>query len=183
MSVRLLLVMGMILMLTGCGSGASGTPAPAAVDVVSDFYYWYLGYPGNVLAEGGYHDHEALTADFVARLDDFVSQRMFYDPILCAQDLPGENGARVLGVIHDITDEVLREQELLRVKAEQEALMNGTDDLIQINEFGEVWYSLSNGFDGFVYVDGPNASIGFQHQADGPWQVFVGQAVELIPAR
>ena len=47
-----------------------------------------------------------------------------------AQDLPGENGARVLGVIHDITDEVLREQELLRVKAEQEALMNGTDDLI-----------------------------------------------------
>lgn len=90
MSVRLLLVMGMILMLTGCGSGASGTPAPAAVDVVSDFYYWYLGYPGNVLAEGGYHDHEALTADFVARLDDFVSQRMFYDPILCAQDLPGD---------------------------------------------------------------------------------------------
>ena len=43
-----------------------------------------------MLAEGGYHDHEALTADFVARLDDFVSQRMFYDPILCAQDLPGD---------------------------------------------------------------------------------------------
>ena len=90
MSARLL-VLGMILLLAACGGGDSSTPAaPAAVVVVNDFYYWYLGYPGNVLAEGGYRNNDALTADFVARLDDFVSQRMFYDPILCAQDLPGD---------------------------------------------------------------------------------------------
>jgi len=93
MSVRLLWLTGIVLLLVaGCAGGSTDerTPEVPAVDVVSDFYYWYLGYPGNVLVEGGYHDSDALTGDFIARLDDFVSQRMAYDPILCAQDLPGD---------------------------------------------------------------------------------------------
>lgn len=90
MFARVLGIVLILLLLAGCAGQGDDSPTVSAVDVVSDFYYWYLGYPGNVLAEGGYHESDALSADFITQLDEFVSQRMFYDPILCAQDLPGD---------------------------------------------------------------------------------------------
>ncbi|MDK2973085.1 MAG: hypothetical protein PWP23_2840 [Candidatus Sumerlaeota bacterium] len=56
---------------------------------------------------------------------------------------------------------------------------DGLTDLIQINSFGEVWVATSNGtsFDGSV----KNATIGFNHQPEGPWQVFVGRAFQPVP--
>jgi PAS domain S-box-containing protein len=49
-----------------------------------------------------------------------------------ARLVEGANGdvGRVIGVVRDITSEVLREQELVKMRAEQEALVNGTSDLI-----------------------------------------------------
>jgi subtilisin-like proprotein convertase family protein len=48
---------------------------------------------------------------------------------------------------------------------------DGASDLLQLNEFGEVWESISNGVDAF---GGPvkNATIGFEHKPQGPWQVY-----------
>ncbi len=49
---------------------------------------------------------------------------------------------------------------------------DGTDDLIQLTDTGEVWTARSNGTDGFL-APTRNAQLGFHHKPDGPWQVFV----------
>jgi hypothetical protein len=85
----------------------------AAPDVVVErFYNWYLSYPGNVLAEGAHRSSELLTEEFVDGVDTTVAsfQQGGYDPILCAQDVPGEftvDGAVVSGekatvVVHQL---------------------------------------------------------------------------------
>src|SRR5690606_4754091 len=48
---------------------------------------------------------------------------------------------------------------------------DGKDDLIQLNAYGEVWVASSNG-QGFS-PPVKNAALGFNHQPDGPWQVFI----------
>lgn len=52
---------------------------------------------------------------------------------------------------------------------------NGRDDLVQLNEFGEVWIALSNG-DGTFEPSVRDAPLGFEHKPQGRWQVFTGKA-------
>jgi hypothetical protein len=63
-----------------------------ATEAVQSFYDWYLGYPGNVVAEEAYHSSEYLTESFVERVDEIVGSfdQGAYDPFLCAQDIPGD---------------------------------------------------------------------------------------------
>ncbi len=73
------------------GNQQAATPAPAAPEqVVRDFYAWYIGYAAtaNPLVDKAYRSSDALTQDFIARLDAFTAQPMMFDPILCAQDVP-----------------------------------------------------------------------------------------------
>jgi len=77
------------------GAKYSFAPAPAAPvqspeQVTQDFYAWYIGYAGtaNPLVDKAYRNNDALTRDFVARLDAFTAQPMMFDPILRAQDVP-----------------------------------------------------------------------------------------------
>jgi hypothetical protein len=58
--------------------------------VVQDFYAWYIGYAetANPLVDKAYRSSEALSQDFIARMDEFTSRPMMFDPILCAQDVP-----------------------------------------------------------------------------------------------
>lgn len=63
------------------------TPDPN--QVVQDFYTWYISYEGNPLADKAYQSSQALSPEFIARLDEFSqSGGWVYDPILCAQDVP-----------------------------------------------------------------------------------------------
>lgn len=74
---------------------APSSPVPEREDpreVVIDFYGWYLGFKGNVLVEGAYHDHPAVSPTFAQtvaeRLESF--EKGGYDSFLCAQDRPNE---------------------------------------------------------------------------------------------
>jgi len=83
-----------------------------AVKTVEDFYSWYLGYPGNVVADGAHRSSEYLTAAFVEQVDELVASftQGGYDPFLCAQDIPGDlivdetvvSGEQASVVIHEV---------------------------------------------------------------------------------
>jgi len=81
-----------LAILTAVAGGCR--PAPAAqenpTEVVEQFYRWYIGYPGNPLAEQAYRTSEYLTAEWVQEVDQTIaaSDRGAYDPFLCAQDIP-----------------------------------------------------------------------------------------------
>lgn len=62
------------------------TTSPEAA--VQEFYDWYISYEGNPLVDHAYRDYPYLTKDFIMHLDQFTSNGMQYDPILCAQDVP-----------------------------------------------------------------------------------------------
>jgi hypothetical protein len=87
---------GLIVLLAFLMSACS-SPIPAAAEpvsmpdvspeqVVQEFYYWYAGYPGNVLVDKAYQTHPSLTADFIASADSGKYQGIQADPIICAQD-------------------------------------------------------------------------------------------------
>ncbi len=61
-------------------------------EVVEGFYWWYIGYPGNPMADGAYRSSGNLTEEFVQKMDEIIASldRGGYDPFLCAQDIPGE---------------------------------------------------------------------------------------------
>ncbi len=71
--------------------------AQAPEQVTQDFYTWYIGYAAtaNPLVDKAYRNSDALTQDFIARLDAFTAQPMMSDPILCAQDVPSSVSATV----------------------------------------------------------------------------------------
>ncbi len=58
--------------------------------VVQEFYTWYIDYAqsSNPLVDKAYRSAANLAPAFVARMDDFTSRPMMFDPILCAQDVP-----------------------------------------------------------------------------------------------
>jgi hypothetical protein len=64
----------------------------APEEVVEGFYWWYIGYPGNPMADGVYRSSEYLADEFVQKVDAIIASfdRGGYDPFLCAQDVPGE---------------------------------------------------------------------------------------------
>jgi len=83
------LMMALGALLPACVSApASNRPAPD--QVTRDFYAWYLSYAekANPLVDKAYRASDALSSEFVARLDEFTAGEMDFDPILCAQDAP-----------------------------------------------------------------------------------------------
>lgn len=79
--------------VAGARYGFAPQPAPVEPSpdqVTQDFYAWYIGYAqkANPLVDKAYRNSEALTRDFVARLDEFTAGPMMFDPLLCAQDVP-----------------------------------------------------------------------------------------------
>lgn len=76
----------LLAVAVSCAGKAASKPGPA--DVAEDFYYWYLGYPGNPLVEAAYRDSGSLSAAYIQRVDEMLAQGLRYDPLLCAQSLP-----------------------------------------------------------------------------------------------
>lgn len=69
--------------------------AEEATAVVEAFYGWYLAYPGNPFAEQAYRESPLVTEQFVAETDEAIAAMRAAgpggaDPILCAQDIPGD---------------------------------------------------------------------------------------------
>ncbi len=67
----------------------------AATAVVEEFYRWYLAYPGNPFVEQAYRESPLVTEQFVAETDEAIEAMRTAgpggaDPILCAQDIPGD---------------------------------------------------------------------------------------------
>lgn len=103
----LALAVGLAVLLAACRAAPPAVPPPAtqtpvppppadAQTALSDFYDWYLAYPGNPLVRRAYRANENLrpylTDRFVARVDAALDvmgeQGIGYDPFVCAQDLP-----------------------------------------------------------------------------------------------
>jgi hypothetical protein len=85
------------ILLSGCakplpvkGQPALTPKAEGPEDTVERFYHWYLGYPGNVVAEEAYRSSEYLTPQAVEQVDAVINAFTMggYDPFLCAQDVP-----------------------------------------------------------------------------------------------
>lgn len=77
------------------GAIAAGAEVEEAAAVVEAFYRWYLGYPGNPFAERAYRQSPLLSEAFVAQTDTEIEAMIAAgpggaDPILCAQDIPGD---------------------------------------------------------------------------------------------
>jgi hypothetical protein len=69
--------------------------ADEAARVVEEFYRWYRAYPGNAFAERAYRESPLLAPAFIQELDAEIEAMNAAgpggaDPILCAQDIPGE---------------------------------------------------------------------------------------------
>jgi len=77
-----------LVFLAGCSQPVAASTPPE--EVVEAFYHWYLGYPGNVLAERAYRDSEYLSQEFVVEVDELLDSFSMgaYDPFLMAQDIP-----------------------------------------------------------------------------------------------
>ena len=77
-----------LVVLAGCSQPAAASTPPE--EVVDAFYRWYLGYPGNVLADRAYRDSEVLSQEFKAEVDELLDSFAMgaYDPFLMAQDIP-----------------------------------------------------------------------------------------------
>ena len=89
-------VIALSVVLGGCSpapasSATVETSAAAPEEVVQRFYDWYVGEPGNKLADGAYRSSEYLTVEFVQQVDEIIASfdKGGYDPFLCAQDVPG----------------------------------------------------------------------------------------------
>ena len=87
---RLLLVlMAVSAALAGC-QWLSGEPDLSPQEVVTKFYRWYIGYPGNPLVDRSYRDSPYLAESFVQDVDEVLASfdKAGADPILLAQDIP-----------------------------------------------------------------------------------------------
>jgi hypothetical protein len=88
-------IVGLCVVPGGCGA-APAPEASAAVEgpeaVVTNFYRWYTGYPGNPMVGRAYRSNEYLTGELIEKVDGIIDSfdRGGYDPFLCAQDVPGE---------------------------------------------------------------------------------------------
>lgn len=103
-SRRVWLALVLVILLvggTGCGFFAR-EPDLGPQAVVDRFYRWYIGYPGNPLADREYRQSPYLSEDFIREVDDLLASfdRGGFDPFLLAQDIPSHyevGDARVSG--------------------------------------------------------------------------------------
>jgi len=78
---------GTSLVLSGCGLVAR-EPELSPQEVVSAFYRWYIGYPGNPLVDREYRESPYLAEPFVGEVDEIAKEGFRVDPFLLAQDIP-----------------------------------------------------------------------------------------------
>ena len=88
------------LLLTACHATVSASAPPE--QVVTDFYRWLLGYPGNPLVDRAYRDSDFLAPFFVADVDRLLDSpaKGGFDPFLLAEDIPASievSDARISG--------------------------------------------------------------------------------------
>jgi hypothetical protein len=78
-----------LVIVTGCG-WLRRAPDLGPEAVVEKFYRWYIGYPGNPLADREYRLSPYLSEAYVREVDDLLASfdRGGFDPFLLAQDIP-----------------------------------------------------------------------------------------------
>jgi hypothetical protein len=83
----LFLAVAAAVALGGCGL-LKQEPELNPQEVVTKFYRWYIGYPGNPLVDKAYRDSPHLAESFVEEVDEALAGGFRADPILLAQDIP-----------------------------------------------------------------------------------------------
>jgi hypothetical protein len=61
---RLGLLLGIVLVLGGC-AWVSSEPEMSPQEVVTKFYRWYIGYPGNPLVDREYRESPYLAETYI----------------------------------------------------------------------------------------------------------------------
>ncbi len=66
------------------------SPTLEPQEVTTRFFRWYIGYPGNPLADKEYRNSPYLAEGFIQEVDTIVASfdAGGYDPFLLAQDIP-----------------------------------------------------------------------------------------------
>jgi len=81
------LILVVALALGGC-AWVSREPELSPQEVVTKFYRWYIGYPGNPLVDRKYRESAYLAETFIQDVDEVLAGDFRADPILLAQDIP-----------------------------------------------------------------------------------------------
>jgi hypothetical protein len=104
---------------------------------VKAFYGWYIWHAreiGSPLADGAYRSSEYLTPRFIQRVDEIIASfnNGGYDPLLCAQDIPGKF---TIGKV-DVTGETASVElnEIWNPETEYETVSYAVVELQQIDE-------------------------------------------------
>ena len=84
---HLSLAVGIVVVVAGC-AWVSQEPELSPQEVVTTFYRWYIGYPGNPLVDREYRQSPYLAESYVEELDEALEGGIHFDPILLAQDIP-----------------------------------------------------------------------------------------------
>jgi len=87
MRSRISVVLAVVIVLSGCGL-VSREPEMSPQEVVTKFYRWYIGYPGNPLVDREYRESPYLADSFMQEVDETLEGGFRADPILLAQDIP-----------------------------------------------------------------------------------------------
>lgn len=87
MKLSALMVLAALVAVSGCGL-VSREPEMSPQEVVTKFYRWYVGYPGNPLVDREYRESPYLADSFIKEIDEIVAGGFMADPILLAQDIP-----------------------------------------------------------------------------------------------
>ena len=85
----ILIAVPIILLLSGCVLPTK-EPSLSPQEVVTKFYRWYIGYPGNPLVDKEYRASPYLAKSFIQEVDETLASfdRGGGDPFLLAQDIP-----------------------------------------------------------------------------------------------
>jgi len=85
----ILIAVPIILLLSGCVLPTK-EPSLSPQEVVTKFYRWYIGYPGNPLVDKEYRASPYLAESFIQEVDETLASfdRGGGDPFLLAQDIP-----------------------------------------------------------------------------------------------
>jgi hypothetical protein len=87
MRLRILIALAILIATSGCGL-VSREPEMSPQEVVTKFYRWYVGYPGNPLVDREYRESPYLAESYVRTVDEALEAGFRADPILLAQDIP-----------------------------------------------------------------------------------------------